>query len=563
MDKKTILFLAAIVFFGFLLRFFDLNATPPSLNWDEVSHGYNAYSVLKTGKDQWGTTFPIFNFRAYGDYPTTLNLYLTIPFIYVLGLSDISIRLPHVILGTLTIISGFFVAYGLTKRKDISLFSAFLISIGPWYMFTSRFVLQSNVSVFLMSTALAFFLNRKAHRFFLGASVFFLFLSLFAYHTTRIVTPLLILAALVIYSSDIERLYFKSKKQVFVLLLSVFGLFLVSGHLLANKDARVRSEVLFILDKGAVNKIESQRNSSSLPDFAKKIIYNRPVYFISIFAKNYASYFTPKFLFREGGTQYQFSLPGHGLIPPVNLLFFYLGIVLFAVRSVNDKNYRLLVAWLLLYPIPASLTNETGAVLRATTLLPVSEILIATTIFWIYEKVPSKLKKVSALVYFIFIFIFMESYLISYFNEYRTKYSWSWQYGYKQISEYIKDNMDSYDKIVVTKKYGEPHEFLLFYLGWDPASYQGDKTATRFYQSGWYWVDSFDKFYFVNDWQIVDATKNNTYFIQESKKMVDCSESRCLLISSPGNAPRRWYKIKTVNFLDGSPAFEIFSNQKQ
>jgi hypothetical protein len=55
-------------------RFYQLGNLPSSLNWDEISHGYNAYSILKTGHDQWGQSWPIFNFRAYGDYPTTLNL---------------------------------------------------------------------------------------------------------------------------------------------------------------------------------------------------------------------------------------------------------------------------------------------------------------------------------------------------------------------------------------------------------------------------------------------------------------------------------------------------------
>lgn len=561
MDKKTILLLAAITVLGFFLRLFDLNTVPPSLNWDEVSHGYNAFSILKTGKDQWGNLLPIFNFRAYGDYPTTLNLYLTIPFVYFLGLTDFSVRFPHVVLGALTIISGFFVAYGLTKRKEIGLLTSFLISVGPWYFFTSRFVLQSNVSVFLMSSSLAFFLNRKWHKSFLVVSLVLLFFSLFAYHTTRIFTPLLLITSLVIYSEEIINLYYRSKKVFTALIFFVFCFFVTSGYLLTSKDATARSSVLFILDKGAVNKIEVLRNSSNLPEYFKKLIYNRPVYFVSAFADNYKSYFSPKFLFKEGGTQYQFSLPGHGLISPVNSVFFYLGLILLLIRSMKDKNYLFLLAWVVFYPVPASLTNETAAVLRATTLLPVSEVLISIAAFWVYYKIPSKIAKLLIPVYFILVYVFTESYLMSYFNEYKNNYSWSWQYGYKQVAEYVKENMDSYDKIVITKKYGEPHEFMLFYLAWDPASYQKDTTAVRFYQSGWYWVDSFSKFYFVNDWQVVDETGNNTYFIQESKNMVDCSDKKCLLVTSPGNVPSKWRKIKTINFLDKKPAFELYTNQ--
>ena len=99
-----------ILFAGFIFRFWQLDQYPPSLNWDEISHGYNAYSLLKTGKDQWDTSWPIFNFRAYGDYPTTVNMYLTIPFISIFGLNPITTRLPTAILGYLLIPISFFLS---------------------------------------------------------------------------------------------------------------------------------------------------------------------------------------------------------------------------------------------------------------------------------------------------------------------------------------------------------------------------------------------------------------------------------------------------------------------
>jgi len=44
---------------------------------------------------------------------------------------------------------------------------------------------------------------------------------------------------------------------------------------------------------------------------------------------------------------------------------------------------------------------------------------------------------------------------------------------------------------------------------------------------------------------------------------VDCSESKCLLVSSPDNAPDSWTKIDTIDFLDNTPAFEIYDNKTQ
>jgi len=85
---------------------------------------------------------------------------------------------------------------------------------------------------------------------------------------------------------------------------------------------------------------------------------------------------------------------------------------------------------------------------------------------------------------------------------------------------------------------------LLFYLKWDPAKYRTDPNLNRYFRSDWYWVDSFDKFVFINDWEILGVRRQ-------------ASGVRCLLITSPGNYPEGWRKIKTINFLDNKPAFEI------
>ncbi len=77
--RRHLSFLLLIMILGFVLRVSYLNKYPSGISWDEVSHGYNAYSILKTGSDEWGKFLPLSNFRAYGDYPLTLNLYLTIP----------------------------------------------------------------------------------------------------------------------------------------------------------------------------------------------------------------------------------------------------------------------------------------------------------------------------------------------------------------------------------------------------------------------------------------------------------------------------------------------------
>jgi hypothetical protein len=184
-------------------------------------------------------------------------------------------------------------------------------------------------------------------------------------------------------------------------------------------------------------------------------------------------------------------------------------------------------------------------------------ILSAFGFVWLTELLNKKYIIYTSLLYSIVVFGLTENYLIKYFSLYRSNYSQVWQYGYKEVSSYIKDNYSKYDKIVITKKYGEPHEFLLFNLAWDPSSYREDPSLNRFYQTNWYWVDGFDKFYFVNDWQIKYKNKE---FELESGQVVDCKNDTCLLVTSPENVSSGWNKLETINFLDGKPAFELYEN---
>ena len=62
-NKFTLILILVI---AVLLRFWQIN-TLPSLNPDEAALGYNAYSLLKTGKDEHGISWPL-HFKSFSDY---------------------------------------------------------------------------------------------------------------------------------------------------------------------------------------------------------------------------------------------------------------------------------------------------------------------------------------------------------------------------------------------------------------------------------------------------------------------------------------------------------------
>ncbi len=128
------------------------------------------------------------------------------------------------------------------------------------------------------------------------------------------------------------------------------------------------------------------------------------------------------------------------------------------------------------------------------------------------------------------------------YNQYNTDYAPSWQYGYQTMVTDLKTLYPNYNQIFITKKYGEPHEFILFYWPWDPQKYITDINLKTNFHSDWYWVDGFDKFKFINDWEIKTTT-----FPKNS-----------LLITSPNNYQTKNSKlIKTIKYPNDTSVFDI------
>src|SRR3990167_3090742 len=119
MLKYSKFLLVGIILLAAVLRFFQISSFPPALNWDEVSHGYNAYSILKTGKDEWGVSFPTI-FRAYGDYKLPVYIYLVVVSEAVFGLTELAVRLPSVLAGTAMIFFTYLLVKKLLEKTEVS-----------------------------------------------------------------------------------------------------------------------------------------------------------------------------------------------------------------------------------------------------------------------------------------------------------------------------------------------------------------------------------------------------------------------------------------------------------
>src|SRR3990167_575419 len=111
--------LVGVVVLAFLLRTIGITSYPTGFTTDEASYGYDAYSILKTGKDQWGQAWPL-TLRASGDFKLPLYSYITVPFVAVFGLNEFAVRLPNAVFGTLAVLMTYLLAkeiFGLTGPR--------------------------------------------------------------------------------------------------------------------------------------------------------------------------------------------------------------------------------------------------------------------------------------------------------------------------------------------------------------------------------------------------------------------------------------------------------------
>ncbi len=136
----------------------DIN-TGFNFDWDEAALGYNAYSIIQTGKVEYGKSLPSV-LQSFSDYKPALYAYLVIPTIAIFDLNTFAVRLPSAIFGILTVLATyFFVKELFLSRRDIALASAFLLAISPWHIQFSRIAFEANVGMALNVFGVLFFLK--------------------------------------------------------------------------------------------------------------------------------------------------------------------------------------------------------------------------------------------------------------------------------------------------------------------------------------------------------------------------------------------------------------------
>lgn len=486
-------FLILIFVFALFLRVYKLGQYPVGFLWDEAALGYNAYSILQTGRDEYGEFLPLI-FKSFGDYKPGLYIYLLVPFIATLGLNEFVVRLPSALFGGLTVLM-FYMLIKESLEKGFSriseqilrqaqdkfyvdtvpVVSALLLAISPWHINFSRGAWELNVMLFELIVGMYFFarhLNEGKRKWLVISAIFFV-LTLVTYQAAKLLMPCLVIGTIYFFRKKIKNVGKTNKIMFATLLLSGF-LFVNFYTLLSGKAGRLRTMSLFSYPRSVEESSEILKEDRG-NKFDFLLFHDKPVFFLRSFLGRYFNHFSGKFLFITGDWSNQRNgIVYQGVMYYADIIFLCLGLFyLFVSKRSSLDNFMLF--WLILAPVPSALTRDSISSVRSFTMVIPLVYITAVGVNQLFKIVKKRRLLIRLLAYCLLLtaygFLVIRM-LDLYFVHDPIFTSKDRLFGYRWVMDNLKQKIDGKNKVIITNKYGQPYIFYLFYSKYDPNKYQ-------------------------------------------------------------------------------------------
>ena len=295
MKLKSFWVLCLVIILATVLRLWNLPNNPPGLTWDEAALGYIAYSLYQTGRDEYGTFLPL-NLKSFGDFKPALYAYLDIPFIAILGLNELAVRLPSVIFGALGVFGVYLLTKELFRKRLLSLLTAFFLAISPWHLQFSRPAFEANVALTLNIFGIYLFIRGVHKKKFLITSALTFGLSLLTYQASRLFVPIIIAVLMYVYWNTIER----SKYSLMSVIILLAFLGLVGYTFLSGQTSRLSTQNFFAYQRSQEEINTIIKEDMPLSNFQFQLLHGEWWAYTKGLAERYLIYFSPKTLFIEG-----------------------------------------------------------------------------------------------------------------------------------------------------------------------------------------------------------------------------------------------------------------------
>jgi len=444
--------LSLILVLATFFRSFGINTVPPELFGDELDVGYQAYSLFKTGRDLYSQPLP-FYLKSLSEPRLPLLIYATVPGVAILGLTPLSTRLPEIIFGSLAPVIIFFFTRQLTGSKKIALWSALALTFMPVAVHYSRSAYEVALLLDLVMLGTLLWLKR---RFLL--SLLFFALGLYTYSTATVFVPLLLIWLIV--TTKPKKVY--SYSVIFFILISPYIYYLFTGTA-TNRF----SQINIFKTNDVIDFVFNLKNETNFK--YERYFTNSYVYTAKKILGNYLSAFTPEFLFLTGDPNLRQSMQTSGLLFPALIPFLAIGLF-----TAARKRWWLLFFWLLISPLPASVTADGAR--HATRMFYLTAPLAVLVGIGASALIRKKYLFYPLLILSLLNFVHVgEYYLVHY-----PKISWRfWHYGYRQAFTELQKLAPDYSRVYINNTYEPALIRFLFYFRYPPAEFHQEFTVDQ------------------------------------------------------------------------------------
>lgn len=496
----------AIVLVAGILRLFHITQSPPSLYWEEGALGYDAYSILLTGKDHHGNPWPVVAFESFGDWKPSGYFYALLPFLKIFGLTDLAVRLPSLLAGAGIVAGIGFLAWlaseSLIKKQHRPAFVLVALAIAalsPWLILFSRAAWEANVATLFITWGVIFGWqsllakdNTKIRFAWLFGSMLLFCAAVYTYHSARMLAPILGMFFGVWFVYQERKI--PTKKQWWLGLLAPLFLVALAAHpfvaALQSPVVQQRlSETSILSDLSVIEESNLLRTETS-PAFLSHVLYHRYVLFARTIVQQFFDHFRWDFLFISGDVNPRHSTQYFGLLYPFEIVFLLTG-TWFVLKKMSSFARALFFIWIIFGILPAALSTASPHALRILPTAPVFLFLVSYGVWeiglWLQRALKRRLTpshRASWLAGSLFVVVYAVGFAAFYHNlltVYPKEYAKEWQYGYKEMiaaleaARFKHFGMPSY----VSREYGRPAMYYWFYTKTDPQLVQEAQAHSR------------------------------------------------------------------------------------
>ncbi len=524
--KYQIIFFGVLIFVTLFLRTYKIASIPNALYQDETAIGYNANSVLQTGKDEFGVSYPLY-FKSFGDYKLPAYIYTTAVFIKIFGFNEYAVRLPSALAGSLTVILLFLLLKHLTKNVTYSFIVAFLLAINPWSLQFSRTGFEVNFALgFTFTGIYLFILGIDKKKFlFLIFSILAFGISLYSYNVTRLLVPIFIAGLSLLYWKKLQQFTLLKLVALGVLVLLIMTPFFVtllspSGALSAKSSLVTSTDVL-------AKDLEFRSYLTNLPPLYVKVFYNQYIYLLFQYLQNLANIVSGTFFYVAGSSNPNQGVGNFGTFYLFELPLFIAGLFLMYKKMITG--IQIFLYWLLICVFVLALSKEVPHATRGYFLVIPEVVFSGLGLYYFIYFLKGMRNKViqNMIVLFVILFVMYDTqfYFASYYLRAPALYAESWRYGDKELSLYLVNVGKSYNKIIFDPDIDLSYTSLLFYTNYPPAKFI---TSVKRYQ----------------DASLLKARSWDKYEFRPIHWQQDLSIPHALIVTTESNKPKYISAIK-------------------